>query len=118
MKTKEFQRRAVRHGEVMIVPIDKLPAGLEEVERGAEIIIGHSETGHHHVAVAEAGDLTLFRSKGTDLNLYLQVMSKTKVEHRKTFDQHEAKELEPGYYHINTKMAYDYFLKRAVRVVD
>lgn len=119
MTNKEFQRRAVRHGEVMIVPIDTLPQGVKQIEHGREIIIGHSESGHHHVAVAVVGDdLTAYRSTGTDLNLYLRVMSQTKVEHRKPSDQHEAKTLEPGYYWVNTKMAYDYFAKVMAKVVD
>lgn len=119
MKTKEFKERAIRHGEIVLIPIDSPPVGLEEVERGGSIIVGHSESGHHHVAVCEAGDLRLLRPVGADSgDLYLEVSSAAQIEHLKPYDRHETKPIALGFYHVNTKMAYDYFAKRQVRVID
>jgi hypothetical protein len=121
MKVKEFQERAIRHGEIVLLPIDKFPDGLEKIESGRKVIVGHSESGHHHVAVAvcDADSLTLLRPVGADSNdLYLEVSGAARIEHLKPYDRHETKPVAPGYYHINTKMAHDYFLKRAVRVID
>lgn len=119
MNGKIFRQRAIRHGEMVIVPIDRLPKGLEQVETGKKIIIGHSESGHHHVAVCDGLDLVAFRPAGADsADLYLQVSAAARIEHLKTFDRHETKLLQPGYYSINTKAAYDYFLKRQVAVTD
>lgn len=119
MKGTEFKQRAVRHGEVVLIPIDKLPDGLEIKERSREIVVGFSETHHHHVAVCDTADLTLLRPVGADSSdLYLQVSAPARIKHLKAYDRHETKSIQPGYYHVNTKMAYDYFLKRQIAVVD
>jgi hypothetical protein len=34
MKVREFKERAVRHGEIMLIPIDRLPENLDVVEKG------------------------------------------------------------------------------------
>jgi hypothetical protein len=119
MKTEEFKRRAIRHGEVMIIPIERLPGNVEKAEAGRRVVIGHSESGHHHVAVSDNVDLTVFRPVGGDTEeLYLQVQAVARVEHLKPFDKHETKALQPGLYYVNTKEQYDYFAKRQAKVVD
>ena len=116
---KTFKERAIRHGEIVITPVDKLPDGLERVEVGSQIIIGHSESGHHHVAVCDTDGLTLLRPAGADdQGLYLQVEGVARIEHLKPYDRHETKSIQPGYYFVNTKEQYDYFLKRQTRVLD
>lgn len=119
MTNKEFTKRAVRHGEIVLKPLDKLPEGLEVVEEANRVIVGHSESGHHHVAVCDAVSLTLLKPIGADSSdLYLKVSKEARIEHLKTFDRHETKVLHPGFYYINTKQQYDYFAKRMERVVD
>ena len=115
-----FAKKAIRHGEVVIVPIDVLPTGIEQVYAGKEYIIGHSETGHHHVAVADSlNALTVFRPVGADDGtLFLRVTKDSRVEHRKSFDQHETKTLLRGLYQITIKRNYDYFAKRLEQVRD
>lgn len=116
MKNETFKKKAIRHGEVMITPIDELPAGVEEVFSGRRRVIGHSETGHHHVAV---GDITIFRPVGADdSTLFMRVNRDSVVEHRKTFDKHETKPLLKGLYTVTIKKAYDYFAKRMEAVRD
>lgn len=119
MKATEFRARAIRHGEITLVPVDKLPEGLEVVSTARSHIVGHSESGHHHVAVCDEADLTLLCPAGADSgDLYLQVASQARIEHLKPFDRHETKVIAPGYYYVATKSAYDYFLKRQTKVVD
>lgn len=119
MTNEEFKRKAIRHGEVMITPIDELPANLERVSIGAKAIIGHSESGHHHVAVCDTAELELLRPNGADSpDLYLKVSAVSRVEHLKEFDRHDTTKLEPGIYYINTKTQYDYFAKREAKVMD
>jgi len=119
MNVKEFADRAVRHGEIMLIPIDTLPGELTEVQRGRRVIVGHSETGQHHVAVCESNDLRLLKPTGADSNdLYLEVTGVAQIEHLKPYDRHETKTLQPGIYFVNTKEQFDYFLKRQTRVMD
>lgn len=115
-----FAKKAIRHGEVVIVPIDVLPTGIEQVYAGKEYIVGHSETGHHHVAVADSPNaLTVFRPVGADDGtLFLRVTKASRVEHRKSFDQHETKTLFRGLYQITIKRNYDYFAKQLEQVRD
>jgi len=119
MTNKEFKERAVRHGEVVLIPIDKLPEDLKQIETGRQVIVGHSESGHNHVAVCDTESLALFRPKGADSpDLFLEVLHESRIEHRKTFDRHETKVLKPGLFRIYIKAGYNYFLKRMEKVVD
>jgi len=119
MKAQTFKERAVRHGEIMLIPVDRLPENLEVVQKGKRVIVGHSESGHHHVAVCEAADLTLLRPKGADSpDLYLEITAPSRIEHLKTSERHETKTLEAGYLRIVNKTEYNYFAKVIQRVVD
>ena len=116
MNNKEFQKRAIRHGEISLIPIDELPGNLKQIYEGAEYIIGHSETGHHHVAV---GDITIFQPKGADdETIYLRVNKDSQLKHLKTFDRHETLPVFRGLYMRVQKTAYNYFRKVQERVVD
>jgi hypothetical protein len=116
MNNKEFSEKAIRHGEVMIVPVGEIPADSAEIYSGREFVVGHSETGHNHVAV---GDITMFRPRGADdSTLFMRVNRDSVLEHRKSFDKHETKTLLTGLYTVTIKKAYDYFAKRMTRVVD
>lgn len=107
MKNSEFKKRAVRHGELLLIPVDELPTDAVEVFTGNEYILAHSETGHHHVAV---GELTVFRPVGADSpDLFVKVHAPSRIEHRKTVEAHETKILRPGLYIARPKTEYDPF---------
>lgn len=120
MDNKTLQKKMIRHGEILILPVDALPENLEQIFEGKEYIVGHSETGHHHLAVGTATDaLTVFKPIGADAsNIYLRVNSVAKVEHQKTFDRHETKTLHEGVYLVRPKNEYDPFAKLVRRVQD
>lgn len=120
MKNETFKKKAIRHGEAMVIPIDALPEGIEQVYEGSEFVIAHSETGHNHLAVADFPNvLTVFKPVGADDGtLFLKVSKDSRIEHKKAFDQHETKTLFKGLYQITIKKAYDYFAKRLERVRD
>lgn len=116
MDNTTFEQKAIRHGEILLIPIDELPKNIEQVFEGKEFIVGHSETGHHHVAV---GDVTAFRPLGADSkDVYLRVNRDSIVEHRKTFDKHETKTLFEGLYLCRPKTEYDPFDKLIREVRD
>lgn len=120
MNNKTFENKAIRHGEVIVTPVDALPEGIEQISEGGQAVIGHSETGHHHLAVAGiGGTITMFRPVGADdSTLYMRVSKDSTVEHKKSFDRHETKTLFKGLYQITIKRAYDYFAKRLEAVRD
>lgn len=111
-KTNDFNKRAIRHGEVLLLPVTELPETVTEVFSGKNYVVAHSETGHDHVAV---GDVRVFQS-GNDF--FLEAVRKSRIEHRKTFEKHETKTIFKGLYKITIKQAYDYFAKRMANVQD
>ena len=70
-------------GEVNIEIVDKLPAGLEEVKiKEAVHIIGHSESGHHHVL--DRPKVTVYKGGTTPSGmqiLYALVKEPTELRH-------------------------------------
>lgn len=113
MNNELYALNALRHGEVNYHPVDTLPEGLIEVEHTKEFIVGHSETGHHHVAVAEkVTDFQIFRPAGADSEeLWMRVTGNVKTEHRKSFDVHETKTIQPGLYKITGSREFNYAMK-------
>jgi hypothetical protein len=108
----DFGKRAVRHGEVMLIPIQSLPEGAKETFRGKEYVVAHSETGHNHVAV---GDIRVF---GFQDRIFIEAVKDSKIEHLKTFEQHPTQPLLKGFFEVTVKKAYDYFAKRMANVRD
>lgn len=89
-----------RHGEVFIEAIDELPAGVKELSpTDGNYIVGHSETGHHHVV--SAMDASFFADPDSDL-CYLKVTEPfAELRHLRSFDSHPAINLKQGTYKIN-----------------
>ena len=91
-------------GEVYIRKIDALPEGCTPVEpENGHLIIGHSETGHHHVldrdhAKVMAGPANR-NPEGMEI-LYDIVDHPTEVKHLRSTDTHKSVPLQPGIYEI------------------
>lgn len=108
---KDGKRVAVTHGELFFQPINKLPKG--QSAQYNKFIIGHSETGHHHVLESDkAFDLI----DGVERHILLNDVAK--LFHQKTFDVHETHILAPGAYKVYYKKEYDPFRKVIERVFD
>jgi hypothetical protein len=83
----------------MQIPAD-IPEDAKEDTRdeSGRLIVGHSETGHHHVI--ERQDVRMFTSPSDDLTSYLDVPGMAKLEHVRGFDTHAPIELPPGRYMV------------------
>ena len=87
-------------GEIRIFRVDKIPAGAKPVEKEAgeaHHIIGHSETGHHHVLVAER--VKVFQSDDAPEGmriLYAILESPGQLAHLREFDTHAPHAFEAG----------------------
>lgn len=91
-------------GELFFRKIDALPAGVQEVPaqlvEGRQVcVIGHSETGHHHVM--DAATTKHYKDAGNPLLAFLQVTAETPLEHLRAFDAHEALGFVPGFYAVH-----------------
>ena len=81
-------------GDVAFVRVDKLPENAVLTKEGRRVVVAHSETGHHHVAVAEKVRLY---GVGDPMVCYLASEGAyTDVVHEREHDQHEALRLPTG----------------------
>jgi hypothetical protein len=79
----------------------KIPANATKVaaEHG-HVIVGHSETGHHHVM--NPACTTLLRLPDDILDCLLVVDKPDQLKHLRDFDTHESVAFEPGIYKVTT----------------
>lgn len=102
----------IQHGENVLVPITALPHG--EIKEVDSVIVGHSETGHHHVLtskrpikVVEVGD-----------RMYVETMFEALLTHKKITDQHDTLTVQPGIWEVVHKKEYNPITKLISRVFD
>ena len=96
-------KSACAQGDVLIRKIDELPAGLKPVsQQNGEVIVTHSETGHHHVMVLDRGPEPNVRMWTGDnpLMAWLEVSRPTSLDHKRPHDTHESIMFDPGVYEI------------------
>ena len=93
---KEFDNIAAQ-GELYLIRIEDIPGDAKPIkaEKGNNIV-GHSETGHHHVVPAV--DAHLFQAANDPMTMYLHVINETTLKHMKGFDTHEPVKVKPGKY--------------------
>ena len=94
-------------GELLIRKIDKLPSGLTpmKAEEG-NFIVGHSETGHHHV-IREQENVIVYANDNDPLSLYLVVNNpkeSVELEHLRVHDTHKPYHFKDGVYHIRRQI--------------
>lgn len=91
-------------GDVLIRRVSTLPDRVLSVEpENNEIIVTHSETGHHHVMVLDSNDdpaVEMFSSLDNPLLAWIKVNRPTALEHRRPHDTHEPILFAPGVYEI------------------
>ena len=108
---KTFETQAAQ-GDLLILKIDKLPAGLVEEPQKAEFVVQHSETGHNHVVFNGSGiakdnsRVRMFVDGKDPLTCYLQVEGETCVEHQRSYDKHDSLKLLTGNYMIKRQQEF------------
>lgn len=94
-----------RHGEILLLQVDSMPKG--KIKKVKSLIVGHSETGHHHVLENKT---SIYWTKFKD-QMFVRVNSDTPLVHKKTTDKHNTITVEPGVYQVIPKTEYDPFMK-------
>lgn len=90
---KTFDKIAAQ-GDVLFRKVSAVPANATPISAAnGEIIVTHSETGHHHVMVldrdAETPAVEMFNSRDNPLLAWIKVNRPTALEHRRPHDTHE-----------------------------
>lgn len=105
----------IRHGEVIMKP-SVLPEGAVLKQEEKEIIVAHSETGHHHVlSTLDMSKIKVYAHNG---DTYVEVPQMAELWHQKSGkDIHKTHQVTPSVYKIVLKKEFDYFagILRSVR---
>lgn len=103
---------SIQHGENVLVPIAKMPEG--EVTKSKSVIVGHSETGHHHVLTS----IVDIDSLEYDGNLHIEITVESSLSHKKAQDSHDTIPVKPGCYRVHHKTEYNPVDKVLTAVFD
>ena len=110
------KRVSVTHGELYLLPVDKVPKGKSSEHN--MFVLAHSETGHNHVLEAKPKTTFTVTEVGDSVERFLSVTEPVKLVHRKTFDVHETRVLAPGDYKVFYKQEFDIRTKSMRKVFD
>jgi hypothetical protein len=75
-------RTPIRHGEVLLLPVNTTPVGISE--RVTSCIVEPSDSGHHHVLDGDREFWRIVDAKGT---LYVDLDAPTRLWHQEDHDQ-------------------------------
>lgn len=116
---KAFTKTAAQ-GEITITRIDKLPAGLIPVEpENGKFIIGHSETGHHHVMTMDRVKVYRDSNPPAGMTVLYGILDESKeLVHERNFDTHEPIGHQPGMYKFVTGREFDPYAEMARKQAD
>ena len=107
----EVFKKVGAQGELTFVRINSFPKEIgKEVapEKNGLLIVGHSETGHHHVLDGECATLTRIDV----FTQFLNVKKVCEVKHQREFDTHKTIVLQKGMYRVNTGREFDPFAQK------
>lgn len=108
-------------GEVRAFRIDAIPVDVKPLakEGNGRYVIGHSETGHHHVLVAERVQVFEADEAPEGLRvLYALLESPGELQHMRGHDTHAPHAFEPGAYMFRTDREFDPYAEMARAVAD
>lgn len=90
----------LRHGENILLPVSKVTGELTSHKL---FIVGHSETGHHHVLESKIDFNVLVENE----KVFIELFSEANLVHKKTHDKHKTLKVKPGKYQVFRKNEYD-----------
>lgn len=116
---KSFINNAAQ-GEISIRRIDTLPPGVKPFEpENGKYIIGHSETGHHHVLVTDKPKVFQAASAPQGMRILYAVLEQSAdLVHMRGHDTHETIHHDPGIYEYRIGREFDPYAELARQVAD
>lgn len=106
-----------RHGEVILKKVSSLPEGARLVESGESVIVGHSESGHHHNLTVPRGTglVELYEHEG---KTYLKFPVNAELVHQKEVEKHETQVFTAGVYERTIRHSFSYADRQMRRIQD
>lgn len=122
---KSFKTVAAQ-GEITVIRIGDVPgdkkllAGYSKMKsEGGRFIVGHSETGHHHVIAAKGASVAALDKAPEGMRILRAILeTPTSLNHLRDHDTHEPIALEPGEYEFRIGREYDPYQEIARRQAD
>jgi hypothetical protein len=120
----KFKGPTMAQGELTIRKLDpdfKIPKGCMPLTTEHEhLIVGHSETGHHHVLHARGTEVLVAENPPEGMRiLYAILKEPNSLKHLRDFDTHESIDFEePGTYEIRAAREFDPYAELARRSAD
>lgn len=116
---KTFEKIAAQ-GEITIVRVTNIENGHPLALENGKLIIGHSETGHHHVLEHTRGATVTVSDTAPEGMRILHAILKepNKLIHERGHDTHETIELLPGEYEFRIAREYDHYAELARQSAD
>lgn len=119
---KTFQKIAAQ-GEITIIRLGDVPkknlAGTAMKAEHGKFIIGHSETGHHHVIDAKGASVSVLERAPEGMRILRAILENPAVlEHHRDHDTHEPIELPAGEYEFRIGREFDPYEEIARRQAD
>lgn len=120
-------KSAAAQGEITILRIGPVPAKRSArdgftamVPEHGKFIIGHSETGHHHVLDRVAGvDIAIMDRPPEGMKILRAILENpTSLDHLRDHDTHESIRLEPGEYEFRIAREFDHYGELARQSAD
>lgn len=105
-----------RHGEVFIQKVTKAPKG--KTEKHTSFVVGHSESGAHHVLESDTAYKVITTGGVDKQGLFIRLMEPARLVHKKTINRHKDLVVEKGTYKIIRKQEYSPFLEAMTNVFD
>lgn len=103
--------KPIRHGENLLVPVESF---YGDAKKSRAYIVGHRETGHHHILESK----TYFDVAVSNEDLYLRLYAPADLVHKKSHDRHDTLTVQPGIYRVKRKHEYDPWSQRIREVFD
>ncbi|WP_232423249.1 hypothetical protein [Mycobacterium sp. 155] len=97
------RRTPIRHGEILLLPVVEIPSGGQS-ERLRSCIVGHSESGHHHVLESDEEFEQIIATNG---DLFVNLVTDTPLRHHKTHQQHRELVVAAGAWRVIRKTEFD-----------
>lgn len=110
---KENRMEIVRHGDVILKPVEKIPQQAKTISESKKVTIALGEvTGHHHTLYGSIP--AAISLKGFDDKRYLEVRERVYLRHQ----EHKELPVEIGKYEIIIERERDPFADAMRKVVD
>lgn len=104
----------IRHGEILLIPsAAPAPGSVTAVDHSTAPVVGHSETGHHHVLECPAA-VEVIHADAT----YVRLAEPGALVQLKETDRHRDLPVPAGLYKVLTKTEYDPFADQRRAVID